>query len=223
MTARATVYNHYAKNPNPNRPFQTYPTTSRTNTDTSSCGASSGFHEEPNDTFNTSFDTTFDTTFDRTYDTYGTYETLDHGLYLPTIDEQIRRNDEEVPREHNSEYNYFPVNFPHTCSTPSQPEFANNFSEIQNYEKPMKKLPEIPSEKRTSDTLTENTSENEESTDCQSQIDQSKPIPRKSLTPDRMQHSEKMRSLSEELSKRFAQTLKKSQKSFQIDASGCYS
>ena len=172
MTARETVYNYYAKNPK--QSFQTLPTSisSRTNTDSSSCGDSSGFNEDPNDTFNTTFDATFDTTYD-------TYESIDHGLYLQSIDEHNLQNTYQdartVPR------------IIQECSTPRQPEYVNDHTEIKSYENPR---------------------ENQES--INDDPPQPKPIPRKSLTGVFF-HSDKMRSVSEELNERFAKRLEKSQ------------
>ena len=166
LTARETVYNYYAKNPKPS--FQT---SSRTNTDSSSCGGSSGFNEDPNDTFNATFDTTFDTTYD-------TYESIDHDLYLQTIDDHNLKNTYQdsrtVPR------------MAQDCSTPRQPEYVNDPSEIKSFGNP-----------RENQELINNESP---------KINQPKPIPRKSFF-----QSDKMRSVSEELNERFAKNLKKSQ------------
>ena len=170
MTARETVYNYYAKNPK--QSFPTLPISSRTHTDSSSCGGSSGFNEDPNDFHNTTFDTTFDTTYD-------TYESINHGLYLQSIDEHKRENtyqdSETVSR------------MVQDCSTPRQPEYVNDPSEIKSYENPSESINYQPP-----------------------QIDQPKPIPRKSLTGVFF-HSDKMRSVSEELNKMFTKKLQKSQ------------
>ena len=170
MTARETVYNYYAKNPK--QSFQTLPISSRTNTDSSSCGDSSGFNEDPNDTFNTTFDATFDTTYDN-------YESIDHGLYLQSIDEHNRQNTYQDSQTVSR--------MVQDCSTPRQPEYVNDPSEIKS-EYPPGNQEWINNE----------------------QIDKPKPIPRKSLTGVFF-HSDKMRSVSEELNEMFAKKMQKSQ------------
>jgi len=73
------------------------------------------------------------------------------------------------------------------CSTPRQPEYVNDSSEIKSSENPSESI-------------------NNQSP----QIDQPKPIPRKSLTGVFF-HSDKMRSVSEELNEMFTKKLQKSQ------------
>ena len=181
LAARAAVYNHYAKTPH----FKpSYPTSSGMNTDSGSCGASSGFHEDSYDTFNATFDTTFDTT----YDDYGTYESIDQGLYLQSID------------EHDIVGNSI-----QDCSTPRQPEYVNDSSEIKSHDQ----ISENPSENFLERSSTK-CSENHDSYQEPPQIDQPKPVPRKSLSAV-FANPDKMRSLSEELNERFAKTLQKSQ------------
>ena len=76
------------------------------------------------------------------------------------------------------------------CSTPREPDYVNDSSELKPFENPR---------------------ENQELINDESpKIGQPKPIPRKSLTGVFFQ-SDKMRSVSEELNERFAKNLKKSQ------------